>query len=281
MKITKKANAKINLTLDLTSILPNGYHGLFTVMQSITLGDEVTVETSDDADITLTCSDKDIPCNEKNTAYKAAEIFLREAGIDKGVKINIEKKVPSQAGLGGGSADAAAVLKALNELYPDRVSEKKLYDTALKVGADVPFCLAGGTRLCQNVGEVMTELPAFDSYVVIAKPEAGISTKAAYEKFDNADKLDHPDNDAFLFYASKGDYKKALKYAANLFEVLVPLEEGKQIKRIMNENGAYYSAMSGSGSAYFGLFDDESKARSASEELKKIIPFAEVFHTTE
>lgn len=281
MKITEKAEAKINLTLDLTGILPNGYHGLFTVMQSVSLGDIITVETNESGNITLCCSDKSVPCDEKNTAYKAAKLFFEAALINDGADIFIEKITPSEAGLGGGSADAASVLSILNKIYKDKICEKNLYKIALKVGADVPFCLAKGTKLCQNIGEIMSPLPALDAYVVIAKPAAGVSTKEAFARFDTSSNLSHPDNDAFLFYASSGDYKQALNYAGNMFEVLVPLEEGKEIKEIMKKSGAYYSAMSGSGSAFFGLFDNENDAVKAAEKLKNKYYFAGVFHTTE
>lgn len=281
MKITKKANAKINLMLDLTGVLPNGYHGIFTVMQSVTLCDEVTAEIGGTEKIILSCSDETIPCDEKNTAYKAAKYFLEAAGLTCGVDIRIEKKVPSQAGLGGGSADAAAVLAALMEAFPGKVGEKELYEIALKVGADVPFCLAGGTRLCQNVGEIMTVLPAFDAYVVIAKPDAGVSTKAAYGRFDAEKDIPHPDDASFLFYAASGEYKEAMKYAGNIFETLVPLREGAEIKDKLYADGAYYAAMSGSGSAYFGVFDREEDAVKAAANLRKTVPFAEVFHTAE
>ena len=178
-----KAYAKINLSLDLTGILPDGYHALNTVMQSVSLYDTVTVEKTYGG-IFLRCSLPGLPSDSRNTAYKAAELFLSEAGIKEGVSIDIEKRIPSQAGLAGGSADAAAVLFALGQLYPGGLSEEKLFETALRVGADVPFCLSGGTRLCLDKGETMTALPAFHAFVLLMKPDTGVSTSEAFRKFD-------------------------------------------------------------------------------------------------
>lgn len=269
MEKTVHAYAKINLTLDLTARLPNGYHSLFTVMQTVSLHDTVRTSLREDGVIAVRCSDPSVPCDSRNTVYKAALSFFRKTGLTFGADIFIEKNIPHEAGLGGGSADAAAVLSALNGFFPGRLSEKELYASALETGADVPFCFAGGTRLCLNVGEVMTELPAFDSFIVIAKPDAGVSTKTAFARFDSASGLPHPDNNAFLYHAAKGEYREAFSYAGNLFETLVPLAEGEEIRQALIANGAYYAAMSGSGSAYFGLFSSEEASLAAAENLEK------------
>ena len=272
MKTVQKAFAKINLTLDITTVLPDRYHGIFTAMHTVSLFDDVTVETTDGTGVRLRCSRKSIPCDERNTAYKAAALFEDAAGLREGIKIFIEKRIPSQAGLAGGSADAAATLRALDELFPGRLTEKELFDIALRVGADVPFCLAGGAKLCLNKGELMAALPSLFAWVVLAKPAENVSTKEAYERFDNADSLFHPDNDRFLFYAAAGEYKKALAYAANTFESLCEIPSGETIKSILYKNGAYYAAMSGSGSAFFGLFDEEANAVLAAESMREICP---------
>lgn len=275
MKTEQKAYAKINLTLDITSVLPDGYHSIFTVMQTVGLYDDVTVETNDNGGVTLTCTDDSIPCDERNTAYQAAERFRQAAELHEGIAIHIEKRIPSQAGLAGGSADAAAVLRALDELFPGKLSEWQLYEIAFSIGADVPFCLAGGAKLCLNKGEIMAELPCLDAWAVLVKPEDNVSTKDAYARFDSAPDLFHPDNDKFLFYAAKGEYKKALAYAANTFENLCDLPCGSAIKSALYAGGAYYAAMSGSGSAFFGLFDNETTAQKAADALRK--EFAQVF----
>lgn len=264
MEIRLRAFAKINLTLDLTGILPNRYHGIFTCMQSVGLYDSVNVRTGEKG-LKLRCSEKFIPCDDRNTAFKAARLFYERAGMEPECDIYIKKVIPSGAGLAGGSADAAAVLKALDSAYPGWLTHKELLGLCLEVGADVPFCYVGGTKLCQNIGEIMSPLPPLKSNVLIVKPFERVSTKDAYQKFDSAENITHPDNDSFLFYAARGDYREAVKYADNMFEVLCSVSSGKEIKEAMQSCGAWYSAMSGSGSAYFGLFDTYEAAQKCSE----------------
>ncbi len=278
--VTRAANAKINLSLDLTGILPDGYHAICTVMQSVSLCDTVTLAPGA-AGIRLSCSAPEVPTDKRNTAFAAAEAFYAAAGLAPCVDIHIEKRVPSQAGLGGGSADAAAVLHCLNERHGFPLGEDTLLRIALGVGADVPFCFLGGTRLCLNKGEVMAKLPPFAAHVVIAKPRAGVSTAAAFRKFDSAPPLRHPKNDDFLFYMMRGDYEAAFACAGNLFEQLTHVPEGDCIKQSMRENGAYYAAMSGSGSAYFGLFCTREAAVRAAGALRETVPFVAVCETAE
>ncbi len=270
------APAKINLTLDLTCTLPDGYHAISTVMQTVSLCDFVTVEKNDTPGIVLTCSDPTVPTDSKNTAYRAAELFLDHAKITDGIKIHIEKHIPHEAGLGGGSADAAAVFKALDNMYPGVLANAEILSLCLKVGADVPFCFVGGTALCMNKGEVIAPLTPFSSYAVIAKPDEGVSTREAFARFDTAKNLCHPDITSFVFYAQNGEYKNAFLSASNIFEQLTDVKTGFGIKEIMKNNEAFYSSMSGSGSAYFGLFDTLEQAENAKKELKMLVPFAEI-----
>lgn len=270
MKITAKAAAKINLLLDLTAILENGYHSIYTIMQSVGLYDEVTVETDNSGEISLTCSDESMPTDSKNTAWKAAEYFLEYTGNNKaGVKIHIEKCIPSQAGMAGGSADAAAVIKALDKILDTQLSDAQLYAIGEKVGADVPFCIAGGTKLCLNKGEVMAALPDLaDCSIVIAKPDQGVSTKEAYQNYDSAEWIRHPDNEGFLFAATRGDFTKMCAKAANVFEQVVEVSDRVKIKAIMRNSNAKLAMMTGSGAAIFGLFDNEEDAEKCAAELK-------------
>ena len=281
MRAEQKAWAKINLTLDITGELPDRYHSIFTVMQTVGLWDDVTVETTEEEGIFLSCSDETLPCDGRNTAYRAAELFLRAAGVTGGLAVTIQKRIPAQAGLAGGSADAAAVLRALDSLFPGKLSRRQLSDIAFRIGADVPFCLAGGARLCQNKGEVMAELPVLDAWVALVKPEENVSTKAAYERYAHAGDLFHPDNRHFLFYAAAGEYRKALAYASNTFEALCEVPSGETIKAALYAGGAYYAAMSGSGSAFFGLFEKESLAAAAAETLKASFPQTFLCHTVD
>ena len=270
MKITAKAAAKINLLLDLTAILENGYHSIYTVMQSVGLYDEVTVETDNSGAISLTCSDESMPTDSKNTAWKAAEYFLEYTGNNKaGVKIHIEKNIPSQAGMAGGSADAAAVIKALDKIFDTKLTDAEMYAIGEKVGADVPFCIAGGTKLCLNKGEVMAALPDLaDCSIVIAKPDQGVSTKEAYRNYDSAEWIRHPDNEGFLFAATLGDLTKMCTKAANVFEQVVEVSDRVKIKAIMRNSNAKLAMMTGSGAAIFGLFENEEDAEKCAAELK-------------
>ncbi|MDE6727293.1 MAG: 4-(cytidine 5'-diphospho)-2-C-methyl-D-erythritol kinase, partial [Oscillospiraceae bacterium] len=181
--ITLIAHAKINLFLDITGKLANGYHLLETVMQSVDLSDIVSVEQSDG--ITVSCSDPEIPENDGNICYKAAELFFELLGHRGGADIYIDKRIPHGAGLGGGSADAAAVLRGLNKLYGKPFDDETLLALAARVGADVPFCLVGGTKLCSGIGEVMTDTEPYPQrHFLIVKPDFECDTKAAYADYD-------------------------------------------------------------------------------------------------
>lgn len=279
MKICINAAAKINLLLDLTAILENGYHSIYTVMQSVGLYDSVTVETDDSGKISLTCSDETMPTDSRNTAWKAAEYFLDYTDKNNtGVKIHIEKVIPSQAGMAGGSADAAAVIKALDILLDTKLSENELFTLGEKVGADVPFCITGGTKLCLNKGEVMATLPELtDCHIVIVKPDQGVSTKEAYSNYDSADWIRHPDNEGFLFAATQKDLDKMCNKAANVFEQVVEVSDRVKIKSIMRNNNAKLAMMTGSGAAVFGIFKNESDADNCYAELK--MRFGNAFKT--
>ncbi len=273
MKVTYDAAAKINLMLDILARLDNGYHSLFMLMQSVDLYDTVTVETTDGGDIKITSSEEGIPCDKRNIAYKAAEAFFKSTGVkNKGISIHIEKRIPFAAGMAGGSADGAAVIAALNDIYETALTQQELCAIGLKVGADVPFCLTGGTCLAQNVGEILSPLPALEEcYIVLAKPERGVSTKEAFAAFDTADNIRHLDTCGMLYAASTGDLYEICKRTKNVFEQLIEVPERVPIKSTLNRHGAISACMSGSGPTVYGIFDDESKAQSAAEALKSIV----------
>lgn len=272
MKVTVNAPAKINLFLDIIGRLDNGYHSLFMVMQSVELSDNVSVELCDEKGIFLTCSDSRLPTDEKNIAYKAAKKFCDEAGIEPNFKIHIEKKIPFAAGLAGGSADAAAVIVGLNEILKTDFSLAKLCEIGLSVGSDVPFCIVGGTCLSQNTGGVLSSLkPLKDCRIVLAKPEAGVSTAEAYAAADNTH-LYKPDSMRMLDACEKGDFNLICKYAGNVFEQVIEVPERVEFKRIMRKHGASLCQMSGSGPTVFALFDEKENAESCATELKEICP---------
>lgn len=270
MKLTVSAPAKINLFLDIIGKLDNGYHSLFMVMQSIGLCDEVTVEICEENGIFLTCSDSRLPTDEKNIAYKAAKNFCEEANVKPKIRIHIEKKIPFAAGLAGGSADAAAVIVALNKLYKTDFSQSKLCEIGLAVGSDVPFCIVGGTCLSQNTGGVLSPLkPLKDCFIVLAKPEAGVSTAEAYAAADNTH-LYRPDSMRMLDACEKGDFEHICKYAGNVFEQVIEVPERVEFKRIMRKHGASLCQMSGSGPTVFSVFEEKESAENCAEELRKI-----------
>ena len=278
MKITVNAPAKINLFLDIIGKLDNGYHSLFMVMQTIGLSDTITVEKSDEKGIFLTCSEEKLPCDEKNIAWKAAAAFCKKHGIEPDVKIHIEKRIPFAAGLAGGSADAAAVIVALDKLYETNLSEFELCKTGLLVGSDVPFCIKGGTCLSQNTGGILSPLePLKNCYIVLAKPESGVSTAEAYAAADST-YLYRPDSMRMLDACEKGDFEGICKYAGNVFEQVIEVAERVEFKEIMRKHGCSLCQMSGSGPTVFALFENKENAENCAEELKKICP--NVFLTT-
>lgn len=270
MKLTVDAAAKINLSLDITGTLENGYHSLVMVMQSVSLCDTVTLETTESATVELTCSDENIPCDRRNTAFKAALMFFTEAGVkNRGLKIHIEKHIPFCAGLAGGSADAAAVIAGLDAFYETGLCQTALCKIGLKVGSDVPFCLTGGTKLVEGVGEKIIPLPDLnDCYVVLAKPEQGVSTAEAYEKFNTLENIIHPDNEAIVQAAKNSDYASLCTHCGNVFEQVVNLPEFETIRGILDNCNSDLTRMSGSGPTMFGLFRSLADAEKAERELK-------------
>lgn len=273
MKVVYDAAAKINLMLDILARLENGYHSLFMLMQSVDLYDTVTVETDCSGAINITSDEEGIPCDKRNIAYKAAEAFFGFTGKEnKGLTIHIEKRIPFAAGMAGGSADGAAVIAALNDIFETDLCEQELCKIGLKVGADVPFCLTGGTRLAQNVGEILSPLPPLDEcYIVLAKPERGVSTKEAFAAFDTATNVRHLDTCGMLYAASQGDLYEICKRTKNVFEQLIEVPERVPVKSTLNRHGALAACMSGSGPTVYGIFDDESKAQSAASALKSLV----------
>lgn len=271
MKITVDAPAKINLFLDIVGKLDNGYHSLFMVMQSVDLCDTVTIENAEKG-ISLTCSDKRLPCNEKNIAYKVASAFFKKTNIEPEIKIHIEKRIPFAAGLAGGSSDGAAALVALNRLYDNALSDGELLRVGLSVGSDVPFCMLGGTRLAQSTGGVLSPLtPLRDCFIVLAKPNRGVSTLQAYADADST-YIYHPDCIRMLDACEKGDFEAICRYAGNVFEQVVEVPERVEIKKIMRSFGASLCQMSGSGPTVFGIFNDEKNAVACLEKVKELCP---------
>lgn len=247
--ITVIAYAKINLFLDITGKLADGYHLLETVMQSVDLADIVSVELGDE--ITVSCSDPEIPENEGNICYKAAELFYRLLGHRGGADIYIDKRIPHGAGLGGGSADAAAVLRGLNKLHNKPFDEETLLKLAAKTGADVPFCMVGGTKLCHGIGDKMTNIEPYpERNFLIVKPSFNCDTKAAYADYD-------------VTMVPRRERHEGEYY--NVFREIYKNSEINGIVEKLKELGAVNAELTGSGSAVFGAFDNSYAATDASK----------------
>lgn len=272
MKVTALAPAKINLALDVTGKREDGYHSLQTVFQAVSWYDRITVERlRESTDIRFTCSDKTLE-TAKNTAYRAAELFCHAVGFCGGVAIGVEKCIPQQAGLAGGSADAAGVLAALNELTGKPLSVGALQELGGKIGADVPFCLMGGTALGTGTGTELTPLPPVPFHVVLVKPEGGVSTPEAYTRLDSALSLFHPDVAGMCAALRAGDSAGVFARVGNSFEAPLALPETAVLCRMLVKNGASAACLSGSGSAVFGLFRTTQTARQCAELLQKNYP---------
>ena len=266
-----RANAKINLSLEILGRREDGYHELNMVMASVSLCDWLEAEPAPPG-ISLACSDPSVPCGPQNTVYRAAELFLESSGLAEktGVRLFLEKTIPSQAGLGGGSADAAATLCALNALFHYPVSREDLLRIGLKVGADVPFCLTGGTQLAAGRGEVLSPLPDMpDCFFLVVKPEFSVSTPELYAALDQEAEVFHPRTEAMEQALRQGELLQVAGYLGNSFEPLVARKHPGllAIRAMMEDCGALGVAMTGSGSALFGIFDAFDMAAMASMKL--------------
>lgn len=266
-----KAFAKINLALEITGKREDGYHTLSTVMQSISLFNTVEVSENSSGQIKLCCNDLSLPTDERNTAYRAAKEFLAVAGekASCGLDIYIQKRIPYQAGMGSASADAAGVLAAANRLFGNCLSETKLLEIAALIGADVPFCLKGGTAYASGTGEILTALPRLPQCAfLVAHPNRGMSTPQAYKSFDALASPEQPNGKKCAEAIKSGSLQNIAAACGNVFELCCDIEEVFEIKRLLVENGALTACMTGSGTAVFGIFSDETAAESAKVALE-------------
>ena len=268
-----KAYAKLNLGLDVTGRLEDGYHEVLTVMQSISLCDDITIRLNEGGgDIIAKTNLHYLPEGDKNIAVRAARLFFEETKIPVlGGTIELQKHIPVCAGMGGGSTDGAAVLRALNEGFSAGLSRKRLEEMALKLGSDVPFCVAGGTTLCRGRGEIMTECPSLPRcWVVICKPSFPISTPELFKAIDSVEIKNRPDTNGIVKAIEKGSLADLAHHIYNVFEDVLPpkCSEISLIKTKLLDLGALGASMTGTGSAVFGLFDDKNAAEKAFEVLR-------------
>ena len=268
MSCVEKAYAKVNLTLAVGEKRPDGYHEVVSVMQRVSLCDTLTVEQTREG-ITLTCSDPTLPSGEENLAHRAASLFFRETGIAGGAALTLEKRIPSQAGLGGGSSDAASALLALRKLYAPALPDTELETMAAALSSDVPFFIRGGTQLATGRGEVLSPLPPLtDGWFVIVKPTESFSTPAMYRRLDELPPACTPPLPPL-----QGGLPALAAGLFNRFEAAIPAGSAVwDIKARLAAYGALASLLSGSGSAVFGLFDTETAACAAVEALRPAWP---------
>ena len=270
------AFAKLNLTLDVLNKRDDGYHDIKSVMQAISLRDDIQIDIDTGKPWQLSCTDDTIPCDETNLAWKAAKVYLDATGrtVD-GLHIHITKRIPSQAGLGGGSADAAAVLRGLNKHFGEPLSILALAELGAQVGSDVPFCVTCGTAMAEGRGERLRRLNGMpDCVFVICKPDFSVSTPELYKKIDEVTVAKRPDHQAMESALLAGDLGLIAQNLYNVFDPLVTSEhlELNYIKSILNSYGSLGQQMTGSGSAVFGILPSFEYAAVACGMLKDNYP---------
>lgn len=270
------AFAKVNLTLDVLGKRSDGYHDLQSVMQTISIRDDVEIDVGTGKPWRLLCTREDIPTDETNLAWKAAKVYCDAMKRDpEGLEIRIVKRIPSQAGLGGGSADAAAVLRALNRHFGSPLSILALAELGAQVGSDVPFCVVGGTAMVEGRGERLRKLPDMpDCVFVVCKPDFSVSTPDLYQKIDTVAIPHRPDNQAMESALLAGDLGKIADNLYNVFDPVVTADnlELNYIKSICNSYGSLGQQMTGSGSAVFAILEDFEYAAVVCSMLKENYP---------
>ena len=269
--LTRKAYAKINLGLDVVGRQENGYHQVRMIMQTVGLYDVLTFKAAESG-IRITADSGELSTGQDNLIYKAARLLMETYSVEAGVEIHLEKHIPIAAGMAGGSTDAAATLLGLNDLFGLRLTSEQLRQMGVRIGADVPYCIMGGTALAEGIGEVLTPLPpAPQCTLLIAKPDIQVSTKYVYEHLDAGKAWRHPDIDGMRCAIEGGDLTGIIGRLGNVLETVTieayPVIE--QIKREMLSCGAMGSLMSGSGPTVFGIYGSEEQARSARDCLEK------------
>ncbi|KEO83135.1 4-(cytidine 5'-diphospho)-2-C-methyl-D-erythritol kinase [Tumebacillus flagellatus] len=261
--LTEKAQAKINLTLDVLHKRPDGYHEVEMVMQTVDLSDHLQFQERADAEIVLTCTAPYIPLDQRNLVYQAAHLMRETYGIEKGIHIHIEKRIPVAAGLAGGSSDAAATLRGLNRLWKLGLSLDELAVLGAKIGSDVPFCIYGGTAIARGRGEQIERLPSVSpTWVVLVKPPIAVSTADVYGRL-RADEIEHhPDTAGMVHALTTGDVKQISAGLGNVLEnvTFAMYPEVERLKQQLLKFGAQGALMSGSGPTLFALVEREQKA---------------------
>ncbi len=278
----EEAFAKINLTLDVLFLRPDGYHEVDMVMQSVSLADSLTITPRDETGLSLQSGRSDLPTDDGNLAMRAARCFLKAIGNEEqGLILELHKRIPVCAGTAGGSSDAAAVLRALNRMFGQPFSQQQLQSLGEAIGSDVPYCVLGGTARAQGRGEVLTTLPSLPPcWIVLCKPDFGISTPELFRRIDAVPAQYHPDTEGMLAALAAQDLSQIAQKLGNAFEAVLPQAAQNQVQAIKNrlkDCGALGACMSGTGPTVFGIFEQERAAKEAVLALTQT--YAEVFFT--
>lgn len=272
-RITAKAYAKLNLSLDVTGTRPDGYHEMCMLMQSVDLCDEVKINLTRTGEIRVRTNFRFLPSDGRNIAVKAARAFFDVLGEkDLGADITLKKRIPVCAGLGGGSSDAAAVLRALNRMLGAKLSPERLEELGRGLGSDVPFCIRGGTQLAEGRGDELRILPALpDCVFVICKPPFSVSTPELFRHVDERRGHTHPDTEGMLEAIERGELRGVTQRLYNVFEDVPGRHRGAaaEIKSRMLDLGAMGTAMSGTGPSVFGVFENMEQAEAARKALSQ------------
>ena len=267
-----RALAKINLGLDILGKRPDGYHDVRMIMQTIQMYDVLDIRKKGEPGISLSVNVPYVPADERNLVYKAAKLLMDEFMIQEGVAIRLEKFIPVAAGMAGGSSDAAAAFVGLNRLFRLNLTEKELMERAVKIGADVPYCIMRGTALAEGIGEKLTRLdPLPACYVLVGTPGINVSTKMAYENLNLSEIASHPDIDGMIEDIRRKDLYSMAAKMSNVFEpgIVRQYPVIRQIRELMEGNGAVRAMMSGSGPTVFGIFDSKDKMEGAAAVLRE------------
>ncbi|MBR3586152.1 MAG: 4-(cytidine 5'-diphospho)-2-C-methyl-D-erythritol kinase [Oscillospiraceae bacterium] len=284
MRVQEYAYAKLNLTLDVTAKRDDGYHDMLMVMQTVSITDSVVLEQTGEKGIHAACNFRYIPTDERNLAVRAAGAFLDTIGEEKnGILIRMDKTIPVGAGMAGGSADAAAVLRGMNRLYGSRMNRRDLEKLGEQIGSDVAFCIAGGTSLARGRGEVLEDLtPMPDCAIVVCKPGFSISTPELFRKLDQIGLRTHPDTAGMLSALESGNLKEISMRMFNVFEEVEDrrMRSETEIKHVLLDYGALGAVMTGTGSAVFGVFSDETAAETCAAHLRSEHKFCRVARPT-
>ena len=286
--MTEYAYAKLNLSLDVTGRREDGYHDMLMVMQTISVSDRIDLELTEEPGIQAECNFRYVPTDGRNLAVRAAQVYLQAVAENqhktKGVSIRLEKRIPVGAGMAGGSADAAAVLRGMNRLFGSPLNRKELEALAGQVGSDVAFCIAGGTQLAKGRGEQLEDLPPLPPcWIVVCKPGFSISTPELFRKLDEVSLRRHPDTAGMLAALREEDLRGIGIRMYNVFEDVPDrrMRQTGEIKSVLLDHGARGAMMTGTGSAVFGIFSNTEAAERCAADLKKEHRFCRVAEPVE